>query len=248
MTSKNKDKKPVEQFSQVPGSLGKTENTLGGQASEIAPEENSSLEPLEDGNETPGENLKVTTKTEEHKDNPNAIEVRDPEMKISDHITYKEAIHSDTADELGIDNNPPDEILEVMKITAEKVFEPLRRFWKCLIAITSFFRCAELNAALEKDKTIRASKNSQHMSGEAMDINANVYGNISNRQVFEYIRDHCIFDQLIWEYGDDGNPEWVHASYRNIAPRMMVLRHFKVGSRTYYEEIGGEHSNFKSLN
>ena len=202
MTQKNKDKEPKEQFSQVPGSLGKTDAPV--------PE--------------------------------------DVKPDISEHITYKEATHSDTADELGIDNNPPEDILAVMRVTAEKVFEPLRRFWKCPIGISSFYRSPEFNAALEKDKTIKASKNSQHLTGEAIDIDANIYGNISNRNVFEYIRDHSIFDQLIWEYGDDNNPEWVHVSYITGPNRMQVLRHFKVGIKTYYEELNGEKSSFKQLN
>jgi hypothetical protein len=160
----------------------------------------------------------------------------DPRVQISDHITYKEATESETAEKLGIDNTPSDEILGVMKITALKVFEPIRRFWKCPIWISSFFRCPEVNEALGKSP-LKASKNSQHMAGEAMDIDAQVLGNITNRQVFEYIRDNCRFDQLIWEEGDDNEPEWVHVSYKANANRMMVLRKYKIKGKISYRTL-----------
>lgn len=163
--------------------------------------------------------------------------VPEAEIKISEHISYKEATRSETADKLKIDNTPSAAIIEVMKVTAAKVFEPLRRFWKYDIFVSSFFRCDELNTALQKDKKISASKNSQHVNGEAMDIDAQVYGNISNREVFEYLRDNCIFDQLIWEQGDDDEPEWVHVSYRAGANRMQVLRKRRVGSSIIYEDL-----------
>jgi hypothetical protein len=31
--------------------------------------------------------------------------------------------------------------------------------------------------------------------------------------MFEYIRTNLNFDQLIWEFGNDTNPDWVHVSY-----------------------------------
>jgi hypothetical protein len=142
----------------------------------------------------------------------------DPGVKISDHITYGEATESATAERLGIENNPSDEILGVMKMTARKVFEPVRRFWKTRIWVSSFFRTPEVNEALG------GSEMSQHTTGEAIDMDAQVYGVISNRQIFEYIRDNLTFDQLIWEEGNDNEPGWVHASYRANANRMQVLR------------------------
>ena len=47
-------------------------------------------------------------------------------MKISNHITYAEAIHSNTAKRKGVDNTPNPNQIEAMKLLAEKVFEPLR--------------------------------------------------------------------------------------------------------------------------
>jgi hypothetical protein len=66
-------------------------------------------------------------------------------MKISDHITYAEAIHSNTAKRRGIDNTPNPTQVENMKLTAEKIFEPLRKFVGGPIKVNSFFRSSELN-------------------------------------------------------------------------------------------------------
>jgi len=67
-----------------------------------------------------------------------------------------------------------------------------------------------------------------------MDIDAQVYGMISNRQVFEYLRDNVIFDQLIWEEGNDDEPDWVHVSFRANANRMQVYRKYvKKGKAKY---------------
>ena len=73
-------------------------------------------------------------------------------MKISDHITYAEAIHSQTAKRKGIDNTPNPNQIEAMKILAEKVFEPLRKWVGGPIKVNSFFRSPELNTKIGGSK------------------------------------------------------------------------------------------------
>ena len=160
--------------------------------------------------------------------------------KISQHVPLWEAMGSSTAERLGIDNTPPDEIKEVMKVTANAVFEPVRNHFGVPIAITSFFRCEKLNAALSKNPKVQASKKSQHRLGEAMDIDAHPYGRVTNRQIFDYICENLEFDQLIWEEGTDEEPEWVHVSY--VTPsekrknRKQVLRKFRKDGKTWYDK------------
>tara|TARA_Y100001937_G_C6932366_1_gene246601 strand:+ start:55 stop:516 length:462 start_codon:yes stop_codon:yes gene_type:complete len=127
-------------------------------------------------------------------------------MKISDHITYAEAIHSQTAKRKGIDNTPNPNQVETMKLTAEKIFEPLRKWVGGPIKVNSFFRSAELNTA------IGGSKTSQHCKGQAIDID-DVYGNKTNAEMYNWIKNNLNFDQMIWEFGTDMNPNWVHVSY-----------------------------------
>ena len=74
-------------------------------------------------------------------------------QKISDHITYAEAIHSNTAKRKGIDNTPNPTQIEAMKLLAEKVFQPLREWVGGPIKVNSFFRFAELNEAIGGSKT-----------------------------------------------------------------------------------------------
>ena len=127
-------------------------------------------------------------------------------MKISDHITYAEAIHSQTAKRKGIDNTPNPNQIEAMKLLAEKVFEPLRQWVGGPIKVNSFFRSPELNTK------IGGSKTSQHCKGQAIDID-DVYGYKTNSEMYHWIKENLSFDQMIWEFGTDTQPNWVHVSY-----------------------------------
>ena len=125
---------------------------------------------------------------------------------ISSHITYAESIHSNTAKRRGIDNTPNPTQVENMKLTAEKIFEPLREWVGGPIKINSFFRSEVLNEA------IGGSTTSQHCKGQAFDID-DVYGKKSNAEMYNWIKENLNFDQMIWEFGTDKNPNWVHVSY-----------------------------------
>ena len=154
-------------------------------------------------------------------------------MNISDHISLKEAIRSNTAKRLGIDNMPDNETLVTMQVTAQHVFEPLRQHFNEPIYISSFYRCKELNTA------IGGSSKSQHCKGEAIDID-DVYSKVTNADFFNYIKDRLEFDQLIWEFGDDESPDWVHVSYSLGKNRMRILKAIKENGRTKYIDITHE--------
>tara|TARA_R100000322_G_scaffold5392_1_gene4084 strand:- start:1619 stop:2074 length:456 start_codon:yes stop_codon:yes gene_type:complete len=150
---------------------------------------------------------------------------------ISKHISYKEGVRSNTATRLGIKNEPNEEQLKNMKLLAEKVFEPLRLEVGGPIKVNSFFRCPELN------KAIGGSKTSQHCKGQAMDID-DTFGHMKNAEMYYFIKEELDFDQMIWEFGDDGNPDWVHISY--VSPeknRNRCLKAYKENGKTKYEYI-----------
>ena len=147
--------------------------------------------------------------------------------EISKNISYKAATKSDTAARRGIKNDPNEQELLNMKLLAENVFEPLRLHVNGPIIINSFFRSAELN------KAIGGSSTSQHCKGEAMDID-DTLGNMSNADMFKYIKENLDFDQMIWEYGDDKNPDWVHVSYKENGNRKQILRCSKINGKTVY--------------
>ena len=150
---------------------------------------------------------------------------------ISEHISYKEGVYSITATRLGIDNTPGDDQLHFMEIIAEKVFEPLREWVGGPIKINSFYRCPELN------KAIGGSTTSQHCKGQAMDID-DTFGRATNAEMFNWIKENLDFDQMIWEFGDDDNPDWVHVSYVSADKnRNRCLRASRNNGKTTYEVI-----------
>tara|TARA_R110000751_G_scaffold33650_1_gene83729 strand:- start:339 stop:806 length:468 start_codon:yes stop_codon:yes gene_type:complete len=150
---------------------------------------------------------------------------------ISEHITYNESIKSSTAIRKGIENIPKEYEIQNMGLVAEKVFEPLREWVKGPIKITSFFRCEELN------KTIGGSSKSQHCEGRAIDVD-DIYNYKSNAEMFYFIKNNLNFDQLIWEYGNSHNPDWVHLSFiSETQNRQRVLQAFRVNNKTEYKII-----------
>jgi zinc D-Ala-D-Ala carboxypeptidase len=152
-------------------------------------------------------------------------------LRISKHISYKEATQSQTATRKGISNDPDAYQLQNMQLLAEKVFEPLREHFGVPIAINSFFRSQKLN------KAIGGAAGSQHTQGRAIDID-DTLGGVSNKQMFEYIKNHLDFDQLIWEFGDNNNPAWVHVSYvSETENRRRVLKASKKNGKTVYTII-----------
>tara|TARA_Y100001963_G_scaffold100039_1_gene137703 strand:- start:1336 stop:1791 length:456 start_codon:yes stop_codon:yes gene_type:complete len=150
---------------------------------------------------------------------------------ISKHISDKESTRSITAIRLGIDNIPNNEQLNNMKTIAEKVFEPLREWVGGPIKINSFFRSPSLN------KAIGGSSKSQHCHGQAMDIDDN-YGHATNAEMYNWIKENLDFDQMIWEFGDDDNPDWVHVSYVSEEEnRNRCLKAYRKDGRTQYMVI-----------
>ena len=150
---------------------------------------------------------------------------------ISKHISYIEGVRSNTATRRGIDNTPNAEQLDNMELVAEEVFEPLRAYVGGPIKINSFFRCPELN------KAIGGSSKSQHCKGQAIDID-DTFGRMTNAEMYHWIKDYLDFDQMIWEFGDDDNPDWVHVSY--VSPeknRNRCLKAYREDGKTKYMVI-----------
>jgi D-alanyl-D-alanine dipeptidase len=149
-------------------------------------------------------------------------------MKLSEHLSLAEVTRSESAKRNGISNEPTPEHLENFKLLASHVFEPIREHFNIPIHISSGYRSAALN------KKIGGAATSQHCSGEAIDIDMD-NTSITNKQVFDFIKQHVNFDQLIWEFGTASNPDWVHVSYESTGKqRKQVLRATKQGGKTAY--------------
>ena len=153
-------------------------------------------------------------------------------MQLSENLTLAEVIKSSTAKRLGIDNTPTEEHLNNLKLVAKNIFQPLREHFKKPINVSSGYRSKALN-----DATPGSSPTSQHCSGEALDLDQDgMTTGITNKMVFEYIKNNLNFDQLIWEFGTDSNPDWVHVSYESSGKqRKQILKAVRVNGKTTYK-------------
>ena len=150
---------------------------------------------------------------------------------ISKHISDKEGVYSITAIRQGLDNTPSKTHLNNMKELAEQIFEPLREWVGGPIRVNSFYRGEELN------KAIGGSSKSQHCKGQAMDID-DTRCKKTNAEMFKWIKENLNFDQIIWEFGSDKNPDWVHISYVDeVNNRNRCLKAYKKRSKTKYKVI-----------
>lgn len=143
-------------------------------------------------------------------------------MQLSKNLYLSEVIKSRTAKRLGITNEPTVEHLVNLKELAENIFQPLRDYYGVPIYISSGYRSEALN------KAIGGSKSSQHCKGQAIDIDRDGHILPNNAEIFKYIKNNLDFDQLIWEFGSNTNPDWVHVSYNNYGnQRKQVLVAYK---------------------
>ena len=144
-------------------------------------------------------------------------------MKLSKNLSLSEVTYSQTALRRDIDNTPTEEHIENLKYIAEKVFQPIREYFEVPIYVSSGYRGEELNTA------IGGSKTSFHRFGMALDLDQDGRNKgVSNCDVFYYIKDNLPFTELIWEFGDDNNPNWVHVA---IAPGREEEKKTKIAQR-----------------
>ena len=155
-------------------------------------------------------------------------------MMLSKNLSLSEMTKSTTAKRRGIDNSPTEEHIENMKVLAENIFQPIREHFGVPFSISSGYRSEALNEA------IGGSKTSQHSKGLAIDIDRDYNFDPNNAQVFHYIKDHLNFDQLIWEFGTEENPSWVHVSYTTTeTQRGQILVAYKDdNNKTKYKAYG----------
>lgn len=152
-------------------------------------------------------------------------------MKLSKNLSLKEVTRSTTAQRLGIDNTPTEEHIENLKYLAENVFQPMREHFAVPIFVSSGYRGPELN------KAVGGSPRSFHCHGMALDLDQD-YRNttLGNGTIFHYIKDNLPFTELIYEFGDDNGPDWVHvalAKGREDEKKVKIAK--KVNGKTVYE-------------
>jgi len=152
-------------------------------------------------------------------------------MNLSKNVTLAEVTKNATASKFGIDNTPTPEHMENLKKVLLNVFEKVR---ECLGGNPIYISCGYRGAAVNA-KTKGASKTSFHCSGKALDLDADVFGKVTNSQIFHYIKDNLEYAELIWEYGTDQNPDWVHVAFEEGKNVKETLRCRSVNGKPKYE-------------
>ena len=151
-------------------------------------------------------------------------------MKLSKNFSLAELTKSQTATRKGIRNQPSTEHIENLIHLAETVLQPIRNEFGKPVVISSGYRSPELCEA------IGSSAKSQHAKGEAADFEV---PGMDNMQLAMWISKNTIFDQLILEFYEPGDPNsgWVHCSAVKKGSRAQVLKATKVEGKTKYENI-----------
>lgn len=135
--------------------------------------------------------------------------------QITKNFTLEELCASATAKARKIDNTPLTQHVVNLTLLATHVLQPLRDAMGEAIKIGSGYRCPVLN------KAVGGVANSQHMMGQAADIC--IDGDIEKgKRWFKWIKEHCEFDQLIWEHNAKGS-YWIHVSFKASGNRGHVI-------------------------
>ena len=142
-------------------------------------------------------------------------------MRLTEHFTLEEFTHSETAEHLHVDNSPQDvAVLHELTETAE-LLEQVRAIVNCAIKISSGYRSPELN------RLIGGVPNSQHVKGQAADIDA---VGMNAAELFEAIGANIVFDQCIREFD-----AWVHISQSDTPRRQRLVAHYVDDKKAYLE-------------
>lgn len=142
-------------------------------------------------------------------------------MRITENFTLEELVYSVEAIKHNISNSPDADVVAKLINLVKGVLQPSRDKLGKAISVTSGYRCPELNAL------VGGATTSQHTKGEAADLRCS-----NNKKLFDIIKD-MDFDQLIWEYGTDKNPAWVHVSYCENNRREVLIAK-KIDGKTKY--------------
>jgi hypothetical protein len=142
-------------------------------------------------------------------------------MKLSENFTLAELTDTNT----GIANNPSQGEINNLKLLVQKVLQPVRDKFG-VVNVTSGFRSLLVNSA------VGGSATSDHVHGRAADIQCE-----DMAAVFNYIRKKLPFKQLIWEFGTDAQPKWIHVAYDVNNNKGEVLKAIKKGGKTKYVQF-----------
>lgn len=149
-------------------------------------------------------------------------------MQLTENFSLAEMVKSETALRLGMDNTPPEEVINNLRTLCEHVLQPLRTAYGRGIKVNSGYRAPEVNAA------VGGSKTSDHCRGQAADIEI---PGVPNYDLALYISQYFYFTQLILEFYTPGVPDsgWVHVSYDPANLKRQVMTAMRENGKTVYK-------------
>ena len=157
-------------------------------------------------------------------------------MQLSKNFSLKELTASQTAERMGLDNNPSEAQVENLRLLCERVLQPVRDHFNKVVTISSGYRSEILS------RKIGSSSKSQHCLGMAADFEI---FSVTNNEVSDWIKENLMFDQLILEYWQPGDPNsgWIHCSYNseinsNRKEYLMAIKNSET-LKTEYKPITG---------
>ena len=175
-------------------------------------------------------------------------------MHLSKNFIMSEAVKSEAASRLDIDNTPPDTLIPSLKGAAENILQPVRDHYGVSFSPSSWFRgealeraicwggdnvkssfakwCARRSMPVDDLSWAGYFKKKQHPTGEAVDFEV---PGVTNFKLATWIMQNIpVWDQLILEFYDPADPHsgWVHCSYKLTGiNRKQVLRIGRGGAR-----------------
>jgi hypothetical protein len=146
---------------------------------------------------------------------------------LTPNFTLAELTHSETAERLGLDNQPDAAQLANLTRLAD-MLEQVRALLRKPIIVTSALRTLPVNRAIGSKDT------SQHTKGCAADIK--VPGMTPDQVVRAIVASGLSFDQVIREFAKPNGSGWTHLSIPNTidtSPRRMALIIDDQGTRAF---------------
>ena len=123
-------------------------------------------------------------------------------MKLTENFSLKEMTQSQTALKNNIDNEPNAEQIENIKHLCQTILQPLREDFQLPVKVTSGFRSPELC------ELIGSKPNSQHCANNGAAADFEIPG-VDNKKVFRHIIENLPYDQIILEYYDESDINWM---------------------------------------
>ena len=138
----------------------------------------------------------------------------DLDQYLSEHFKLWEFVTSQVASRQEIDNTPPDDTINNLRILCQEILEPAYIALGSL-KILSGYHSPELNMAIGSDP------NKDFLSGYSAEI---VALEASNLDLVHWLQAHAHFDQIILTLGNNGEIVSIYVSYDPAGGRKQILQ------------------------